>query len=1118
MVIRCAGIACREVERLVANQVALDISDRELLERFSGSKDDVAFNALVRRHGGMVFAVARRILANTHDAEDVCQAVFLLLAQKAASCQWQPSIANWLHQTAYHLSLKARTAAARRCRREKLTTTQVSADPLNEMTGQELLAILDEELLALPELLRAPLVLCYLGGATQDEAANRLSCLRSTLKKRLERGRSRLHAALVKRGVGLSVTLLGTLVAQNNAAARAVLAQNIVQVARNLASGSAAEGAISSNVRRLIQGGVGMVGWSKLKTCLCLLVVSGAISLAAAFSFEGRSIQSPPEVVAVQTPKNEPLPKVAAIQSPQSDPPLAQSANSSIKVIVLDAQGKPLSDATVHAEIVNTRGEDSSEDRELKADAEGVVQVELPKTFTHLRLWPEKKRFASVWAIWDRADVPAEYTFQMEPGTTVGGRVLDEQGKPIAGAKVDVSLEKAHKDPRGGGRFDYVPWLASYTRAVTTDHDGRWQIDNLPDITAGELLLIVTHPDFISSRRADRDAVVPTKIMREGKSTLTLKSGVVVQGRVTDPDGRPVKDATIISGDDPICSVQSKCATDAVGKYRLVAVPTGRMALTVIAPGWAPQCHWLELKPSLPAQDFCLARGKPIRLRIVDSNGKPVPEATVSAMHCKECSSIWETYYTSQSGKDGVWEWPSAPDGSVYLEIEAKGFIESNLTIADRSMERTVTLKTNHRITGMVTDAITGQPIPEFTVIPMLAFGTEGLFATPLQGIAGKNGKLDFLPKPTDRPLRLRILAPGYRTEFGPEFLTGGEDGRIQNFRLQPSKPLTGVILDANGQPAAKLEVSLATPTMQAMPKADPQRFNLSLNYDTVTDANGRFTFPDQGEPWAVFAQSTDGIAFAEFSADQHDAGTLKLQPWASIRGKYSDNGKPVSNVELELRPIRPDGFKCPRVNITVEAKTDRDGRFEFPRVPPGPVSLIQVSLSTGNRGECRKVPCAPIETKPGEQVNVEIDSRGAVLSGKITLTAKNLVTLDHNLSRVFLACREHGAILSPRIPALELDSKKLWGQGIVMTDQANSFLNARHRWCVAIESDGSFQISGVPEGEYDLVVDAYGKSDRDLTDSSGQKVIQLKVTAGDVTRGKLAVAEIAVEVKKTQK
>jgi hypothetical protein len=244
----------------------------------------------------------------------------------------------------------------------------------------------------------------------------------------------------------------------------------------------------------------------------------------------------------------------------------------------------------------------------------------------------------------------------------------------------------------------------------------------------------------------------------------------------------------------------------------------------------------------------------------------------------------------------------------------------------------------------------------------------------------------------------------------------------------------------------------------------------------------------------------------------------LKLQPWASLRGKYSDNGKPVSGVELELRPIRQEGFKCPRVNITVEAKTDRDGRFEFPRVPPGPVSLIQVSLSTGNRGECRMVPCAPINAKPGEQVDVEIDSRGAVLSGKITLTAKNLVTLDHNLSRFFLARREHGATPPLLIPSLELDSKKPWGQGIAMTDAANSFLTARHRWCVAIESDGSFQISGVPEGEYDLVVDAYGKNGGDSTDHSGQKVIQLKVTAGDVTRGKLAVPEIAVEVKKTQK
>src|SRR5262249_21174605 len=142
-----------------------------------------------------------------------------LLAQKASSQRWQPSVASWLHRTAHLLALKARRAATRRTRREERAPVRAPASPLAEITGQELLELLDEELLALPELLRAPLVLCYLEGATRDEAAERLSCPLSTLKKRLERARSRLHDALTRRGLGLSAALLGTLLAGQSATA-----------------------------------------------------------------------------------------------------------------------------------------------------------------------------------------------------------------------------------------------------------------------------------------------------------------------------------------------------------------------------------------------------------------------------------------------------------------------------------------------------------------------------------------------------------------------------------------------------------------------------------------------------------------------------------------------------------------------------------------------------------------------------------------------------------------------------------------------------------------------------------------------------------------------------------
>src|SRR5262249_42037855 len=148
-------------------------TDRELLRRFTAQQDETAFEVLFRRHGAMVLAAAKRVLGNAHDAEDVCQAAFLLLAKKAATQRWQPSVASWLYTTAHQLALKARTPPPRRARREGKAAPRSRPNPLAEITGHELLAVLDEELRTLPEPLRAPLVLCYLEGATRDEAAQR---------------------------------------------------------------------------------------------------------------------------------------------------------------------------------------------------------------------------------------------------------------------------------------------------------------------------------------------------------------------------------------------------------------------------------------------------------------------------------------------------------------------------------------------------------------------------------------------------------------------------------------------------------------------------------------------------------------------------------------------------------------------------------------------------------------------------------------------------------------------------------------------------------------------------------------------------------------------------------
>ncbi|HEV3117858.1 MAG TPA: sigma-70 family RNA polymerase sigma factor [Gemmataceae bacterium] len=195
----------------LACQAREQMSDCELLGRFARERDEAAFTTLVRRHGPMVLHVCQRVLHNTHDAEDVCQAVFLVLASKAASGRWRNSVANWLYQTAYYLSMRANRAATRRWHHESRAHPPPCTEPAAEIAGRELQAALDEALASLPEKYRAPLVLCYLEGATRDEAAEQLGCPLGTLKSRLEHGRELMRRRLSARGLTLPATLAAAL-------------------------------------------------------------------------------------------------------------------------------------------------------------------------------------------------------------------------------------------------------------------------------------------------------------------------------------------------------------------------------------------------------------------------------------------------------------------------------------------------------------------------------------------------------------------------------------------------------------------------------------------------------------------------------------------------------------------------------------------------------------------------------------------------------------------------------------------------------------------------------------------------------------------------------------------
>jgi polysaccharide export outer membrane protein len=166
-----------------------ELPDDELLKQFVRDSNQAAFTALIERHGPMVLGVCRRALPNSQDAEDVCQATFLVLVRRAESIRKGTSLSSWLHGVACRLARDFQRDQGRRRKRERCIAHPVGDDLAAAAGWRELLGILDEELNRLPEHYRAPLILTYLEGHTRDEAAELLGTSSGSLKGLLERAR-----------------------------------------------------------------------------------------------------------------------------------------------------------------------------------------------------------------------------------------------------------------------------------------------------------------------------------------------------------------------------------------------------------------------------------------------------------------------------------------------------------------------------------------------------------------------------------------------------------------------------------------------------------------------------------------------------------------------------------------------------------------------------------------------------------------------------------------------------------------------------------------------------------------------------------------------------------------
>jgi RNA polymerase sigma factor (sigma-70 family) len=266
----------RSLRRFSATDAVGGLTDADLVERFAVHGDEAAFEVLVWRHGPAVLTICHRVLGRSHDAEDAFQATFLVLVRKARSIRRRQAVGAWLYRVAYRVALQAKARARRVAARERQGVVVQAVSAADEAADRDLRAALEDEVDRLPEKYRLPVLLCYLGGQSTEQAAQALGCPRGTILSRLAWARQRLRGRLTRRGLTLSTGAVAAVLARNAAPAATLtaLVNSTLKVAKWFAAGSVGAGAVPPEpVLSLTEGVIRSMFLNKMKVVALVFVV-----------------------------------------------------------------------------------------------------------------------------------------------------------------------------------------------------------------------------------------------------------------------------------------------------------------------------------------------------------------------------------------------------------------------------------------------------------------------------------------------------------------------------------------------------------------------------------------------------------------------------------------------------------------------------------------------------------------------------------------------------------------------------------------------------------------------------------------------------------------------------
>lgn len=324
-----------------------DAPDAMLLEQFARNQSEMAFAALVKRHISLVYSVALRKTGNLEQAQDVTQAVFIILARKAGSLGAKTVLPGWLYHTARLTAANARRAEIRRIRHEQEAFMQSSMnEAAPDELWRELSPLLEDALAAMTASDRDALVLRYFQSLSLAEVGAALGINESVAQKRVSRALEKLRCFFARRGVSSTTAIIaGTISSNCLQTPPPALAQSVTAAA--LVKGAAA----STSTLTLVKGALKAMAWTKAKTATFTIIGVIAATVTATVTVK-KVVSANRQALYEKIFANPDASRIPALESAPPALIIRPTRHPNLQYGIGDAHGRCVYDAIKLSELI----------------------------------------------------------------------------------------------------------------------------------------------------------------------------------------------------------------------------------------------------------------------------------------------------------------------------------------------------------------------------------------------------------------------------------------------------------------------------------------------------------------------------------------------------------------------------------------------------------------------------------------------------------------------------------------------------------------------------------------------------------------------------------------------